>query len=521
MTTIQSGKYKTVALVLLGLGYIFMFAKCDRVHDPVLYNYPPADTTTYIASDEDFANPERGFYTYSETSADNYSPLDLNTLKNARTQEQQASGGGDYKIYSTLFFRYFVLKGFTNKALTDDLLNKIKSDFDVARQAGVKLIPRFTYTVDKVSGDCPEDFICPPYGDAPKEIVLQHIEQLKPILQSNADVIAVVQLGFIGTWGENYYSDHFGDPSNNGQKKLLDENWKDRAEVLKALLDALPQDRMVQVRYPQLKQRFVYGVNAPTGSDALSDGEAFTGTDKARIGLHNDCFISSPTDYGTYGNYGNSASDAGGGEGETRAFAEKDNKYTAVGGETCDETYSPQNNCENAGIVQTELATMHYSYLNSAYNNDVNNIWVSGGCMESIKKNLGYRLVLINTIIPKSGAKAGMQLPVQINVRNDGYASPFNPRVAKLVMRNQNGGQEFVYNLSTNVQKWFSGNIKISEMVQMDAAMPAGKYELYLYLPDKYESIGNRPEYAIRFANKDVWDAATGYNKLNTTVTVN
>lgn len=513
-------KYGIVIIAMLSLVAGIAFTQCTRVDNPVLYNYPPADTVSYTTSEEDFANPERGFYTYSATMADSYTPLDLNTLKNARTQEQQASEG-DYKIFSTLFFRYFVLRGFNNKPLTTDVLNKIKADFDVAREAGVKLIPRFTYTVRQVGGDCPEGFICPPYGDAPKAIVLQHIEQLKPILHDNADVIACLQMGFIGTWGENYYTDYFGDPSKNGQGQLYDGNWRDRIEVLKALLDALPKDRMVQVRYPQMKQRYVYGVNAPTDSDPLSDAEAFTGSDKARIGLHNDCFISSATDYGTFGNYGNSSTESGGGGAETRAFAEKDNQYTVVGGETCDETYSPQNNCETAGIVQTELAAMHYSYLNSAYNNATNNLWVSGGCMENIKKNLGYRFVLVNSMVPKSGIKAGTQLPLEINLRNDGYASPFNPRVAKLVMRNQSGGQEFIYDLSTEVQKWFSGNIKISEMVLMDKTMPSGKYDLYLYLPDKYESLSKRPEYAIRLANKDVWDAATGYNKLNISVMIN
>ena len=117
---------------------------------------------------------------------------------------------------------------------------------------------RFCYTVAN-SGSCPEGFICPKYGDAPKNIVLNQIAQLKPLLQDNADVIACLQMGFIGTWGENYYSDYFGDPSSNGKGKLTDKNWSDKNEVLKALLDALPQSRMIQVRTPQMKQRYVYG----------------------------------------------------------------------------------------------------------------------------------------------------------------------------------------------------------------------------------------------------------------------
>jgi hypothetical protein len=50
--------------------------------------------------------------------------------------------------------------------------------------------------------------------------------------------------------------------------------------------------------------------------------------------------------------------------------------------------------------------------------------------------------------------------------------------------------------------------------------MTKGKYDLLLYMPDKYSSIANRTEYAIRLANNDVWEEATGYNKLNATITI-
>ncbi len=101
-----------------------------------------------------------------------------------------------------------------------------------------------------------------------------------------------MQLGFIGIYGENYYTDYFGDASASGQGKLLDQNWTDRTDVLRALLKALPADRMVQVRTPQLKEKYVYGTSANVNSPALTSAEAFSGTDKARIGFHNDCFLS-------------------------------------------------------------------------------------------------------------------------------------------------------------------------------------------------------------------------------------
>ena len=38
--------------------------------------------------------------------------------------------------------------------------------------------------------------------DAALPQMLKHIEQLKPLLQANEDVILSVQIGFIGVWGK-------------------------------------------------------------------------------------------------------------------------------------------------------------------------------------------------------------------------------------------------------------------------------------------------------------------------------
>ena len=490
---------------------------CNKVESPVIYKPPKMDTINYVESSADFANPERGFYRYSETKASAYSPLDLNQVKS--WQGLQQVDGGNYKIYSTLAFRYFILDELTDKPLPAELLEKIKTDFSTARQAGVKMIPRFTYTVTANAGSCPEGFNCPPYGDASKTTMLQHIAQLKPVLQENADVIACLQMGFIGTWGENYYTDHFGDASQNAQGKLIDNNWSDRLEILKALLDALPSDRMVQVRFPQLKQRMIYGIDAFTNSAPLTAAEAFNGSYKARIGLHNDCFLSSADDYGTYDDYGNNSSPRQSANTVLRKYAEEDNKYVVVGGETCDDTYSPYNDCENAGQAQTEMRKMHYSYLNSAYNNNVNNDWETGGCMENIKKNLGYRFVLQKGLFPFKSIDAGRQLKFSLQLENKGYASPYNERPVKIIFRGIDG-KEFSYSLPDDPRKWYPGIVKLEVTINTDTTMPRGKYELFLSLPDKYTSIAKRTEYAIRLANENVWEEATGYNKLNVTIDI-
>lgn len=474
-------------------------------------------TINYQAVEDDFANPERGFYRYTQTSVNNFVPLDATQLKSWRML--QPVSGASYSVYSTLVFRYYVLEGYTNNALPANFLDKLNADFLIAREAGVKLIARFTYTVQAKAGNCPEGFACPPYGDAPKSIVLQHIAQLKPVLRQNADVIAVLQMGFIGIWGENYYSDHFGDPSSNGQGKLMDNNWTDRVEILKALLDAMPQDRMVQVRIPQMKQRFVYGVNASTSVPALTEAEAFSDADKARIGFHNDCFLASEDDYGTFADYGNSSSPRQSANDVLRNYAKQDGRYVAVGGETCDDTFSPQNDCETSGRAQTEMRNMHYSYLNCAYNNAVNDDWQTGGCMDNIKKELGYRFVLRDGAYP-SAVKAGGVLQFVINLENTGYTSPYNERPVKLILRKQGSSEIFSFDINTDIRKWYSGAMKLESSITTLASMPKGTYELLLFIPDKYVSIANRPEYAIRIANKDMWESNTGYNKLFATVDI-
>lgn len=466
----------------------------------------------YTESTEDFPNPERGFYRYTETVASNYSVLTASELANFRKSDQP--DGANYSVVSTLAFRYYVLDLFKSTPLSASFLSNFTKDCQAAREAGVKLIPRFTYTTSTKSTGCADNTACPPYGDASKATVLGHIAQLKPLLTGNADVIATLQMGFIGIWGEQYYTDYFGDASSNGQGKLLDQNWLDRAEIVQALLDALPADRTILTRYPQMKQRFVYGVNAAVTSAPLTATEAFNGSNKARVGFHNDCYLSSSNDIGTYVDYGNSSSGTRNATTALRTYFSEDSRFVPVGGETCSDSYSPQNDCEPTGAAVHEFKTMHYSLLNADYNNSVNNDWQTGGCMDQIKKNLGYRLVLKQGVFPTEAQFNG-SLSFTLELENKGYASPFNERPIYLVLRHKSNGMAHKLPLVTDIRRWFSGNVQLQETVALPSSVPAGEYDVLLHLPDKYASISAKPEFAIRLANTNVWEASTGFNNLN------
>ena len=71
-----------------------------------------------------------------------------------------------------------------------------------------------------------------------------------------------------------------------------------------------------------------------------------------------------------------------------------------------------------------------------------------------------------------------------------------------------------------DIRSWFSGDIQWQETSTLPDEIPAGRYELLLNLPDKYPALSKRAEYSIQLANENIWEAATGYNKLNHVVII-
>ncbi len=468
-------------------------------------------TINYAVSMEDFPNPERGFYLASGSKPGNLFDDELIKLRTTNTIK---SSTANYATQITLIYKGYLLTDFIKNDISNEFLKQLQTDFNSIRRAGLKIVLRFSYTDKTTKGNCPDGSICPPYGDAPKLIVLKHIKQLKPLFQKNADVIAVVQQGFIGIWGENHYTDYFGDASRNDLGFIPDSSWQDRNEMLKALLNAVPKNRMVQVRTPQFKQRFTGGPNALVNSNSTTQSVAFNMSNEARIAFHNDCFLASEDDYGTFADNGNSKSKKIEANLDLRNYFKDDSKYVAVGGETCDDSFSPQNDCAPLGYAQKEMAAMHYSFLNVSYNNLVNNDWQTQGCMDEIKRKLGYRFTIKNSVLPE---KINIKDTMLINIKltNEGFASPYNPRPLQLILRNKSTKKIVSILLKVNLQFWFSGDHVIEEKIALPKNIAAGQYEMLLFLPDEAKSLKNRPEYAIRFANTDIWEAETGFNRLN------
>jgi hypothetical protein len=430
----------------------------------------PLTQVAYTTDDDTiFANPERGFYHHLETTSTSYDALDSGSLTTFRTQESV-----------TLGLRLFYLEGFKTSDISNDYMTKMGQDFAAARSAGIKLALRFAYT-DSEAGD-----------DASKAQILSHIAQLQPALMANADVIAVVQVGLIGAWGEWYYTQHFGDSGT-----VSDQQYADRKAIVDALLAALPPSRSVQLRTPAYKRKLY-------GDAALGPATAFTAVAAARIGHHNDAFVADDTDMGTYLD-----------PQVELPYLEVDSRYVPVGGEN-DQYQAPRTACPSA---LADMARFHWSFINTDYLGDTINQWKAQGCYETMQRKLGYRLQLVSGSFSQSIGVGGA-IGVSLKLRNTGFAAPFNPRALELVLRAKAGGALYRLALSADPRTWLPGaDVDVTEQVQAKDA-PAGTYDLLIALPDPLPGLHDHAEYAIRLANVGTWDEASGANLLNATLDI-
>lgn len=418
----------------------------------------------YAPTTADFPNPERGFY-------------------------------GNIELMSGQDFRYIRSKGYTmanayirldeyrNRPLPPAFLSQLDRQFQLVRLAGIKAIPRFAYNFPEGADDMKQS------PDAGLNLTIAHINQLKPILQKNADVIAVLQAGLIGAWGE-WHSSRSG----------LDRP-QPKAKVLAALLTAMPTNRMVQLRYPNDIR-----TNYP---QALTISTAFRGSRQARVGFHNDCFLANQSDAGTY------LPDLSG----LKSYISKTSPFVAVGGETCQAT--PSDHRSDCPTAVAELAKFHWSYLNADFYKPDLERFRKEGCYSDISKKLGYRLQLVRSDF-KSQVQRDRQLTGNFVVKNVGYASPFNPRSLELILRHQQTGKVYRLPILKALSKthdprfWLPqvGEVSVAIRAKIPQAVPPGSYELLLNLPDPMPKLANRPEYSIRLANEQTWEAKTGFNSL-------
>ncbi|MDO5968981.1 DUF4832 domain-containing protein [Flavivirga aquimarina] len=418
---------------------------------------------TYIASSEVISNPERGFM-HSWSVASEGTPLSLVTLQSLMNENV------------TIILRLYYLNAFKDSDLSTAQLDLIKADFANLREAGVKCVLRFAYNSDQSD------------TDAPLNIIESHLDQLKPIFADNADVIAFVQAGFIGSWGEWH-------TTTNGLNTKAN-----RTAVLNKLLEAFPESIKIQLRTPGYKQE-IFDYTTAIGTDV-----GYGTSDIARVGFHNDCFLASVDDYGTYNNVT-----------IEKSYISQEALFVPTGGETCPPSGIPTASCATA---DTEMSLLKWTYLNLDYYGPVLNVWRNNNCFTDFQKELGYRLVLKSASLKKE-ATANGSFELNTIIDNIGFAPVYNAKNTFLVFRAVNDGTIYKKALNFDIRKVVPDvDYELEETVSL-SGIPSGNYELLLKIEDSHDTLSDRTEYSIQLANTNTWEAALGLNNLQHTLIIN
>jgi hypothetical protein len=502
-------KTKFAWLIALSLGGVSCFATTN----PILEATPLLVSFEYPKSLENFPNPERGLafendvawpaatpWGFCDDPKHDFSKYDYvawnDPLKLEFLLQERAKGR------SVVLSRYHIAD-FRGRDLTPAYLEFLQRDLDTARQAGIKLSLHFAYNY--------------PLGgpDAPLPIILRHIKQLKAIFTKNVDVIPYVVTGFVGCWGEWHTSSN----GLNGEGTPLEYHLTDaERQILDALLESLPKERMITLRFA--RQKFEYfGSTDWLPIEPITEAQAFNGSNRARVGNEEDCFICSPSHGGSYTNSRGDLT-------EVPRFLEKENPFSLQAGEpgapdTTDPSVpgNPNSLLASCQASLEELSSKYWSVMglfDLASPVSVFDRWKKEGCHDEIERRLGYRYRLLKTEFPVKATR-GKTLIGKLTMTNDGFANMYNSRMVELVLREQATAKVTRLKIfdDARLNMPFPGTTKTIDLnLNLPATLEPGKYDVLLALPDPMPSIHDRPEYAIQLANPNIWEAKTGFNNL-------
>lgn len=382
----------------------------------------------------------------------------------------------------------------TDYDLDETFFSSWRTTFENCRKNGCMIALRFRY--DANGKDKPEP--------ATFDKVLDHIRQIKEsgILEEYKDIIAYVESGFVGKWGEQH-----------GGKYTSVE---DKAKVLDAMLDCVPDPIPVTVRTPDIFSKWV-GIERKDLADYESSGE------ELRVGLYNDGYMGSDSDLGTFSNRAIETD-----------WLSKQTLTSYYGGEFSGnldwakkyDTYLPEN-------AVPEMYKTHLSYINGnifqlykdytfGENYDVdgvdNSAYYGQNVFQFIRDHIGYRFVLRKSELSESVEQGGT-LSLHFDVENTGFANPIPEQKVEIILE-QNGN--FIRTpVSVNSNKWYSCTTS-DELLELNLpdSLPAGDWNAYLKISCGNNTVDQLNLRSVQFANEDVWNASLGANYLgNFTVT--
>jgi len=413
-------------------------------------------SNNFIESKEFIKNPDQGFYRPVIVT------ITPSNFKNSTNKPDQI-----YHLRCDISeFSGAVNSDGKDIKLTDNALNRLDEYLNKIKLENKNAVIRFSYD--------------PNYGgktntEPSLSMIEEHIKQLSKILNKHLDTLTAIEAGMLGPWGEM----HTSKIATNENKALVFKYWLENT-----------QDIPILGRTP--KALFTYF------NKSLDEMEKYkiNKNDKGyRLGLFNDCYLSSNNDVGTYT------------INRTREvnWLSNQNQNLPYGGETC-----AVHSMSDAYICLPEMRLLCLSYLNKEYLQDVykkwNNIkydsnlgkdstYYDISVLDYINAHLGYRLVIRSIDI---NYKKRGKYDLNINIENVGFGNLLKIKNVDIIYTDLNN----IIIKRQNVGTYMGENIlKIKgELLEKDNQ----DYKVFICL---YSSIENNIiYYPIQFANENIYN---------------
>ena len=350
------------------------------------------------------------------------------------------------------------------------------------------------------------------------DTVLKHQQAVGEIFAQFPDVIASVECGVFGPWGEMHSS-----------QIMTDANLK---AVLDKWLEVLPESMTVTVRQPE---HYAKWSGVPIGS--IQENVTAPGTKEYRVGVFNDGYLGSYDDRGTFRNRTKEVT-----------WLENQAKHTLYGGEIVlweDSKSHPSPVLNNAVYMEDEAFKTHTSYLNIGWNDQVidamkkttfngtDSLYKNAGASEFtyVQNHLGYRYVVRNVKLTRETTKYE-NFALEAEIENVGFANLIMEKKAYLIIKGADSttnGYEKSYDLSAvdaslkessenaDPRNWDSAaKTVLKANVDIPDDFPEGSYQVYIKLVTDTVTHPEYCELPIRFSNDDanIYDSNLKANYL-------
>ncbi len=382
--------------------------------------------------------------------------------------------------------------------LDETFFRNLRATLDNCRRNGCTIALRFRY--DDVGKLDPEP--------ATYDKMVEHIEQIRAdgLLEDYKDIIAFVESGFVGSWGEHW-----------GGKFC---SFEDKARLLGILLDVVPAPIPVTVRTPP-----TFTTWAGITEDDLTDYTPEPGSDASRVCLYNDGYMGSDIDLGTYHNR----------ERDT-AWVGRQALTSYFGGEFSGnleftmqyDTYLPEN-------AIPEMYKTHLSYINSniyqLYKDytfgaqyDVegvdNSAYYGQTVFKFMRDHIGYRFVIRDCDL-SAQVQQGDVLTVSAEIENTGFANPLMEQKAEILL--EKDGDYIRTEVDVDTKTWYSRTTVQPEFeLKLPGGLETGEWNVYFKLSTGNNTLDEMHMRSVQFANNGTWHSGLGANYLGTfTVTAN